>query len=352
MTDFLTFLNTADLNTLTKIPGISRTLAANLIAARPFDFVEDALKVKGMGKNLLGRMQSYFEVEINASGSRAMVAVEEEAAPAPIEKIPPKVEVSAEEKPSFFSQVWRGTANFLIGLLKLILSLVLIAGIIAAAYFYVLPYFRRALVAPVEQNTARIEELSSQVSALNEDLASLQSELDTLNKRVEPLKKTIEMQTKTLSELEETQTKLEDQIQAGNEAAMLELKREVMLARSVQYLARANLYLSESNFGLAREDVQAARNIVSQLKEGAPDYQLATLDEILTRLDLALKNLPGLPVIAVNDVNIAWQMLMNGLPASAAEAAYTPTTTPTAIPTLTSTSTPSVEPTPSAAATP
>src|SRR5258706_43659 len=89
MSDFLDFLNTASLDELTLIPGISRFLAANVIAARPFDFVEDCLHVKGMGKNLLGRAQSYFETAMNNSSNRAVVPVLEDSVP---------VQASIEEK--------------------------------------------------------------------------------------------------------------------------------------------------------------------------------------------------------------------------------------------------------------
>ncbi len=357
MTDFLTFLNTADLDTLTEIPGISRGLAGNITAARPFDFVEDALHVKGMGKNLLGRMQSYFEAEMNDSQSRAMIPVEEEAAVVPVEKVQPRVDPPAEPKPSFFSQAWQAIANFLIGLLKLVLTLVLIAAVIMVIYFYAVPFFRRTLLAPVQQNTtqiqqntSQIEELSSQISAVDKDITALQSDLDSMKQRVGTIEKTIETQTKTLSQLEEIQSKLEKQIETGNEATMVELKREVMLTRALEYLARSRLYLSESNFGLSRQDVQAARDLVTQLRQDAPDYQVAALDEVLTRLDLALKNLPEFPVIAVNDVTIAWQILLNGLPQSAEEAAAIPTSTATPAPGITST--PTFEPTPAATATP
>ena len=94
MSDFLNFLNTADLDTLTKIPGITRPIAGNIIAARHFESVDDCLKVRGMGKNLLARMQSAFEAGKNPSESRAMITVEEEAAPASIEVSRPAQEFS------------------------------------------------------------------------------------------------------------------------------------------------------------------------------------------------------------------------------------------------------------------
>ena len=85
MGDFLNFLNTADTDTLTRVPGINRTLAEELIAARPFEVVEDSLKVRGMGKNLLARIQSAFEERKVELENRSMVPVEparEEVVPA------------------------------------------------------------------------------------------------------------------------------------------------------------------------------------------------------------------------------------------------------------------------------
>ena len=63
MSRFLDFLNTADLNTLTQVSGVTRQLAGNLIAARPFDAEEDALNVKGMGKATLARLESFAEAQ-------------------------------------------------------------------------------------------------------------------------------------------------------------------------------------------------------------------------------------------------------------------------------------------------
>src|SRR6187549_2937837 len=86
MTNFLEFLNTADLASLTQIPGITRKTAGNIIAARPFDFVEECAKVPGMNKNLLGRAQSYFETEINESRNSALATVGEDSLPMVIDE--------------------------------------------------------------------------------------------------------------------------------------------------------------------------------------------------------------------------------------------------------------------------
>ena len=45
MSDFLNFINTADLDTLTQTQGVTQSVAENIIAARPFDSVDECLKV-------------------------------------------------------------------------------------------------------------------------------------------------------------------------------------------------------------------------------------------------------------------------------------------------------------------
>ena len=95
MSDFLNFLNTAELEALTKTHGITRVIAGNIIAARPFDSVEDCLNVHGMGKNLLARLQSNFEAGEKPLENNAMIQVDE--LPASIEKHQPMQEPPKEK---------------------------------------------------------------------------------------------------------------------------------------------------------------------------------------------------------------------------------------------------------------
>ena len=343
MSDFLNFLNTADHDTLKKISGISNALAENIIAARPFDSVDDLLIVHGMGKNLLTRMQSFAEAQENESESRAMIPVEQEALPAPIEKSQPAQESPVEKKPSFGSRLGQAFLNFIRALFRLIAMLIIIGGIGAAIYFSV-PFINDNLIVPMQRNTANI-------SRLENEIATLQTQLDEMNTRVSGIETNIEAHTASLAKLEEMQATLEQEISNQNNGVMVTLKREVMLTRSIETIARARLFLSQSNFGLAHDDVQAARDILTELLIDAPTYQVDSLNQIIARLDFALSNLPAFPVIAVDDVDIAWQLLMMGLPESEADVAatFTPapsiaTSSPDAIPTFT----PTPEVTPSA----
>ena len=217
-----------------------------------------------------------------------------------------------------------------------------IVGIGAAIYFAV-PFINETFIVPVERNTARVGELESEI-------ATLQTQLQEMDTRVGAMEKTIEAHSASITKLEEMQATLEQETSAQNNSVMVALKREIMLTRSIETLSRARLYLSQSNFGLAKQDVQSTRDILAQLLTDAPAYQVDALNQIVMRLDLALGNLPAFPVIAADDVDIAWQLMMIGLPESEADVIATFTPTLEATPTFTSTPTPTpvLEATPTA----
>ena len=325
MTDFLTYLNTADIDSLTKVPGISVAIAGNIIAARPFYSVEDCLNVRGMGKNLLARMQSNFEAGENASENKAIIQVEEEEPPAFIEKSQPAQE-SVKEQSSFFSRLGKALIVFIRALFRLIAILIVIGGI-GAALYYGLPYINQKVIVPIEQNRADIRQVKADVKAL-------QTQLDETNSRVDTLEKSIEAQTASLTKLDEIQATLERKIQTSQDETLLQLKHEVMFTRSMDMLGRARLYLAQSNFGLAREDVKSARDLLATLQAEAKDEARG---QAIARLDMALGNLPAFPVVAAGDLEIAWQILMSGEAPATATPESTITSTPTveATPTVT-----------------
>jgi hypothetical protein len=315
MSNFLDFLNTADLNTLTQVSGVNRQLAGNLIAARPFDHVDDALNVKGMGKATLARLQSFAEGQGNESENSALIPVQEEAMPAPMEKTPPAQD-EVKEGDSFLKRLWRAFVAFLRALIRLIMLVILFTAV-GAMFYYGLPYIRETFIAPVEKNTAQIQELETEIE-------SLQTQLDEINARVGALEDSVEAHTASIEKLEAMQATLETQLQENNDAVLLELKHEVMFARTLDVLARGRLYLAQSNFGLAKLDVQTARDLLVELQAEKDDEVLA---KAIERLDLSLGNLPDFPVIASGDLEIAWQILISGN-APAATATFTPTPAP------------------------
>ncbi len=334
MSDFLTFINTADLDTLIQTQGVTHTVAENIIAARPFNSADECLKVKGMGKALLARLQSAAEAQENESENSAMIPVEEEAPPVYIEKIQSAQE-NVKEQDSFLSRLGRAFVNFLRALLRLVVLVIFIGGI-GALLYYGLPYINRTFIAPVERNTAQITKLETEISAL-------QTQLDEMNVRVTTLENTVEAYSVSIQKLEGMQAELDAQLQANNEKILLDLKHEVMMTRALDTLARARLYLAQSNFGLAKIDVQSARDLLAELQAETSDELLS---QVIARLDLALGNLPDFPVVASGDLEIAWQILMSG------NAPVIPTATFTPTPAALETSTPTPLPPPTTSATP
>ena len=238
--------------------------------------------------------------------------------------------------PKFWSRLGRAFVN----ILRFLLILAVIAGVAAAVYFGV-PYLYEKFIIPVETNTARLSEVESKVAAdvdqLTDQISALQTRLSDLETRqtesaqaiaelegqLEVLQSIIDAQSETLLSLEVMQASLDDlsavtaeheKTQAGYNSILVDLQRQVSLSRSIELLSRARLYLSQSNFGLARQDVLAARNLLASLQSIMPAEKSAALRGAIFRLDLALDNLPSFPVVAVDDVDIAWQLLIRDLP--------------------------------------
>ncbi|MFN8388449.1 MAG: helix-hairpin-helix domain-containing protein [Anaerolineales bacterium] len=322
MEKLLHFINSADPNLLTTIPGINRQLADDLAAARPFDSVETLLKVKGVSKKLLSRIEATLEANQLEEQSNAIVPMEEDV------QVPEKSQLvketpAADEKPSFGSRAGAALRSFVRALFRLIAILIVI-GAIGAALYFGLPILRDRYVIPVEQNSVRVDQLETEVADLKSQLAEVNNRLDVMNT-------SIEAHSASIAKLEEMQKTLETQLKESNEETLVKLNQEVMMTRALDTLARARLYLAQSNFGLAKEDVQSARNLLAELQSQSGDEAQA---QAISRLDSALSNLPAFPVVASGDLEIAWQILMTGNVAPTATPEPSPTISATAEPTL------------------
>lgn len=239
-------------------------------------------------------------------------------------------------RPSFGQRVRR----FFDFLLRLIATLIIL-GVIGLGLYYGLPLLYNKYVKPVEQNTAGLTELQSQQKQTSQELADLQSRLkaveagqkqdadalDKLDGRVGDLETQIAAHTKSLAALERMQSELQGQ----DEATSAELQRQINVLKAMELLSRARLFMYQSNFGLARQDIQIARDLLAEVQKDAPPDSAGDLEAVVRRLDLVLSDLPNFPVAASDDLNIAWQILLLGLPQAG------PTLGPTPAPTLTST---------------
>ena len=243
---------------------------------------------------------------------------------------PPKPPAPVPSGPSFGERV----GSFFRFLFRLVLLLILLT-LLSMALYFALPLFYDTFVRPVEQNTTQVRELQSRQEQMEQELADLQTRLETnenvqnqhdqaltaLDQRLSDIETEISVRTESLAALEQMQTELQEQ----NETASAELQRQIELLKSMELLSRARLSLYQSNFGLAREDVQIARDILSGIEPSDSEAETENLDAVVFRLDMTLSNLPDFPVAASDDLDIAWQILLTGLPEGTPGASMTPT---------------------------
>ena len=277
-----------------------------------------------------------------ADDLRAPVEAEPELTPAPPgtpPRNPPESSLREPSGPSFGQRILR-FFQFLFRLVFLVIAL----SIIALALYIVLPLLYQRYIRPVEQNTAQMVELQSRQEQTEQELADLQTKLGTvesvqnqhdqslkgLDERLGDIETEIIARTESLTALEDMQSEL----QAQNEAASVELQRQIDLLKSMELLSRARLFMYQSNFGLARQDVQIARDLLTTVQQDARETLAGELEAVILRLDMTLSNLPNFPVAASDDLDIAWQILLSGLPQ------VTPTVSATPSPTGTLSTTP------------
>jgi chaperonin cofactor prefoldin len=326
------------------------------------------------------------------------------------------------EKQSFGDRMAIAFLAFIRALITL-LVIVLVIGLLAAAVIYGGPALYRQYVAPIQNNLAQLENSQAQQEQTNQQFSQ---RMDSLQSRITDLEGQRDADKQALDELRVQITSLAGTQQASQQAwqsiqtagsnqidqlnsslaalatqsANLQqkiantdnnlsylatamqsenlpvavLRRELQLVKAMEYLTRARISLIANNAGSAQSDVQAAKDQLTALVSLVPDYQSSALQAIINRLDLSLGNLPDSPVLASDDLEIAWQLLQKGLPVEtvltpaptgagsqtpaaslsvpSGQAGSTPTPTLTAIPSPTTIKAPTPTPTLSATATP
>lgn len=252
--------------------------------------------------------------------------------------------------PTFGQRVER----FFAFLLRLILVLIVLAAL-AVGLSYSLPLLYQKYIQPVQDNTAQLARLNNRLAQNEITIAGLQAKLDAVQTEqaqhaqtlsdltgdTQKINEQIAKHTQSLAALEQAQSALQTQ----NDATDAEVARQVSLMKSMELLSRARLFMYQSNFGLARQDVQTARDLLAEVQPTAPADFADDLAEVIHRLDLTLANLPGFPVAASDDLDIAWQILLSGLPEpQVAPVSETPAPEVTATPTPQATVEPTATP--------
>ena len=250
-----------------------------------------------------------------------------------------------------------GVGKVLRAILRTILTLILVVFIIAAlgvAGYYGIVYVHNEAVVPAQNANASVNYLStrqaqdnlslSQIAARMNELEASSSQnnakIDSLNGTVSELQSAIQTQNEIISRMDRLETSLialtermdASSITNGDPQMTLaasgqtfqDLQVQVKLLQAMELLNRSRLYLLQSNFGLVSGDIDSASQILTALQPSLPSYQQEAVGLWVQRLNLAKGNLPTYPVLAGDDLEVAWGMLAGGLPLK-------PTDTPTPI---------------------
>jgi hypothetical protein len=324
MKDFIEYLNSASIDELSAISGITRPVAESIIAARPFSSLADCDRVKGFTAKKMEVVRAAFESTLSDNSS---VVVEKDTEIAVSQEAPIKKSSVA-------------------GILLRVLLALLILGAVFVLIYFGIPWFKEKVLNPLQTNTEGLNQVASQQAAnmesLSAQIAVLQGRVATLEARADSVNQSIQAHTEALQKLDELQAAL----QAGFETHMVEissqLSEQLTLTRAIELLSRSRLYLSQSNFGLAKTDAISARELLYGLLTTISPEQSGALRIVIDRLDLALTNIEAYPAIAVYDLDMAWRLLIDGLP-NVPQMVLTPviaeTLPPTALPPATATPT-------------
>jgi chromosome segregation ATPase len=219
------------------------------------------------------------------------------------------------------------------------LALVVLAGIVLGiAVYYGLPAVYRDFVQPVQVNTQRLAEVEvsieaerqadrerlqvlerrmtqveADLAAATEVLAATQADLRELLaalgeqggdlQRVRDLETQLEAVTDSLDSAEDRLAAVEEAV-AGSQAPVEALGQRVQLLRAMELVLRARLALADNNPGLAAQDLRSARSILSA-SSAPPSWE-----PIVVRLETALVNLDTSPLVAIQDVEAAWYLML------------------------------------------
>lgn len=240
-----------------------------------------------------------------------------------------------------------GVIKFLGGLSRLIL-IILVGVIIGALLYFAITFVYNNAVLPTQNNTTNLSNLDTRLTQntdqLHQDMQALQGRLTTLENQHTTDVETIaeltarleiaetEMQDQSLqitdleklpAELETLQTSFDDlqtrltQLEedlSANATPNAELTRQIQLVKAMQMLVRARLDLLQNDFGRAKANILNARDLVAALASEDTPEQNQTLTVWVSRLNSAAKNLPDSPILAENDLEVAWQLLATGFP--------------------------------------
>lgn len=225
------------------------------------------------------------------------------------------------------------------------IAVVISFGIILGAGAYLgIPAFYRDFIEPVQTNTQQFEALKKELGSTQEDVHDQANTVDEIYGLIEG---SLAQQSETISELSaqiagmdlritDLEFKVEEVIgwerrlenidetlgQLGSQVEEFGVKleeldspsdrlaRQVQLIKAMELITRARYWFIQDNLGKAREDIEIAREVAQAVLNEEQESEVEILTAIVERLDLAIIALELTPVVAADDLEIVWQLLI------------------------------------------
>jgi chromosome segregation ATPase len=85
---------------------------------------------------------------------------------------------------------------------------------------------------------------------------------------------------------------------------------QLRMIRAMTVLCKARLWLTEDNLGLAAEEIENARDLLASVPEVDSIEGNELLEQIIERLNLALADVRTIPIVAADELEIAWKLML------------------------------------------
>ena len=216
-----------------------------------------------------------------------------------------------------------------------LLLVLAVIGTIAVAAVLGWPTIRGRVYEGVDANTADIQSLAGELTEADQTIADLQIQIDALGERQAAVPTRLDELETNVGDLN-ARADTEDTTVAGIEAHIAELDASIAgideavsdlattsaagdadlgnrleVTGATELLSRARLFLYQANYGLAIGDLTMARTKLERIDPAVGGIAAETRDAAVARISLALASLPDRPVLAADDLDIAWQLLVD-----------------------------------------
>jgi hypothetical protein len=218
---------------------------------------------------------------------------------------------------------------------------ILVGAGIGAGVYYGIPALYRDFIHPVQTNTLRlaalesslaevqieirekqaavsksVSDLEGDVAAQHEGIAALNARSDGLDARlgeiqsdvngIQSLSEEIQELAGDLDGLNERLNALELAVEE-EDPPIQEIQNHIQLLRVMELVTRARMWIIQDNPGKANDDLVIAKETLETLDASNKDGSFA---QFIERLDQIIFELPLSPVIAADDLEILWQLLI------------------------------------------